>query len=151
MKKLILTISIVTIAIAACKKDDTTPTTPTNPTTPDTTDTTTVTPSNDMKGDWHATVYDGVNVTAPQVVLYKATATSATEGTVKFDITFDGNSHNTEDVNYTLSASNTKVDFVKTGGNIITLSGGGTWTIDKMDATSLEMTSSYGLVMKFTK
>jgi uncharacterized lipoprotein YbaY len=150
MKKIILATGITIAAIASCKKDDTTPA-PT-PTTANTTDTTTPPPAtNGMAGNWHATVYDNAAVTAPQVVLYQATATSATAGTVKFDITFDGSSHSTEDVTYTLSSSNTKIDFVKTGGTIQTLSGGGTWTINKMDASALEMTSSYGLIMKFAK
>lgn len=151
MKKIILATGISIVVMASCKKDNATPNT--NPTTTDTTDTTT-TPqptTNAMAGNWHATVYDNAAVAAPQVVLYQATATSATAGTVKFDITFDGSAHNTEEVTYTLSAGNTKIDFVKTSGTIQTLSGGGTWTIDKMNASALEMTSSYGLIMKFAK
>jgi uncharacterized lipoprotein YbaY len=151
MKKIILATGIMIVAMVSCKKDNATPNV--TPTPADTTDTTTTPPpnTNGMAGDWHATIYDNTAVTAPQVVLYQAAATSATAGIVKFDITFDGSTHNTEDVTYTLSASNTKVDFVKTGGTIQTLSGGGTWTINKMDATSLEMTSSFGLIMKFAK
>ncbi|RYE24747.1 MAG: hypothetical protein EOP51_06345 [Sphingobacteriales bacterium] len=146
MKKILLSCSMLAILATACKKDDTTPAnTNTN------TNTNTSTTTNNVAGDWTATVYDNGAVTAPEAATYKATATSTTAGTAHFDITFDGTKHDTEDVTYTLSSGNTKVDFTKTGGNLTTLSGGKTWTINKLDATSFELTSGYGMIVKFKK
>lgn len=142
MKKLLAFVLLAAL-FTSCdkKKDDPAPAT-TNSTNTNT---------NSMNGDWKVNVYDNTPVTAPMAATYKATASSATGGTVHFDITFDGTQHHTEDCTYTLSSGNTKVDFTKTGGDYTVLSGGKTWTITKLDATALEMTSGFGLVMKMSK
>jgi hypothetical protein len=151
MKRMILACSMLAILAASCKKDETTPATPTNTNTGGNNNGGNTTPTNAVAGDWTASVYDNATVTAPEAATYKATATSATEGTAHFDITFDGTKHDTEDVSYILSASNTKIDFTKTGGTLTTLSGGKTWTVNKLDANSFEITSDFGLIIKFKK
>jgi hypothetical protein len=144
MKRTIIVLAGL-LLLAACKKDDITTTNPTTNPTP------TPTTTNGIDGNWTLTVYDNTAVTAPMAGTLKGTATTTTDGTVKFDITFDGSTHKTEEDSYTISASNTKIVFTKTAGDYNVLSGGGTWTIDLMNATTLNMTSSVGLTIKMTK
>jgi hypothetical protein len=145
MKKNLLLVLGLCCLLAACKKEEDPAPTNNNNSNNNTNNT------NAMNGNWKGTVYDGAAVTAPQDVKYNATATSATAGTVKFDITFDGSTHKTEDAGYTLGANSATVTFTKTAGDFSVLSGGGVWVISKMDASALEMTSANGLIMKFSK
>ncbi len=107
--------------------------------------------TNAVNGDWKLAIYDGTTISSPMAGTYKATANSATGGTVHFDITFDGTSHQTEDATYVLSNNDKNIAFTKTGGNFNVLSGGGTWTINEMTASAIDMKSSMGLHLKMTK
>jgi hypothetical protein len=107
--------------------------------------------TNAMAGNWTVTRYDGMALGAPMYATYTATASSSTAGTANFAISFNGSTASNETDTYILSSSNNKVDFTKTGGNYAVLSGGGTWTINTLDAHNLKMTSANGLVMEMTK
>jgi len=147
MIRTVLALSLVCLLAVSCNKTSSDP--EPNPTTP--TPTTPTNNTNAVHGDWKVEIYDSATVTAPMAATYKATANSATGGSVKFDITFDGTNHSTEDATYVLSNNNTNIVFTKTGGNFNVLSGGGTWDILEMTATTIRMKSSMNLYIKMTK
>jgi hypothetical protein len=145
MKKLTFLALAICLYCTGCKKSETiTPATTTPTTTP-------TTPKID--GTWTVKEYDGAPVTSPMASTIKFTASTSTTGTgtVHFDITFDGSTHKTEDDTYTLSSSDTKLDFAKTGGDYNVLGGGNTWTVDTLNSNTLRMTSKYNLIIKATK
>jgi hypothetical protein len=78
-------------------------------------------------------------------------ATAVDGGTYSYDVTVDGNSHNTEQGNYVLQNNNTTVSFSKTGGNTAVLMGGGTWHLDSLLADRIVMTSGYNVRLTFIK
>ncbi|MBW7915046.1 MAG: hypothetical protein H3C54_15380 [Taibaiella sp.] len=147
MIRSVLALSLVCLLAIACNKTTSNPeptsTTPTNNTPTNNT--------NAVHGDWKLEIYDSATITAPMAATFKATANSTTGGSVKFDITFDGTNHNTEEATYVLSNSNTNIVFNKTGGNYNVLSGGGTWDILEMTATTIRMKSAMNLYIKMTK
>lgn len=123
MKKLLSAAFLLALMATACKKSSNNNTTP-QPPPPQST--------NDMNGNWTVIIWDGDSVVKNSwSVIYNATATSATQGTVHFDGCFDGINHNIEDATYTLSNGNTSVSYAKTGGspNWVALSGNSPWPI----------------------
>lgn len=140
--KRILLVALMAVSIISCKKDKTEPNN----------NNTTTTTTNDAAGNWNITVYDGLTLTSPAAGTLTMTGTSGTEGTAKIDVTFDGTNHNIEEDTYTLSNSNANVAFTKTSsGSFSVLSGGGTWVVNTLNATTLKMTSANGLVIECTK
>jgi len=107
--------------------------------------------TNAFAGNWTLSKYDGMAITSPMYGTCANAASTATLGTTAFVVSFDGSATNKENDAYVLSSSNTKVNFTKTDGNYTVLSGGGTWTINTLDAHSLKMTSQYGLIIEMTK
>lgn len=142
MKRIIIVLGLIGCIATSCKKEteaepQKTANQPSN--------------TNAVHGDWKLAIYDGVAISSPMEGTYKATANSATGGTVHFDITFDGTAHQTEDATYVLSNNDKNIVFTKTGGSFNVLSGGGTWTINEMTASTIDMKSSMGLHLKMTK
>ena len=129
----------MSVAVFSCTKDETEPVVPTPTTT------------NAAAGNWTISTYDGLTLAAPAAGTLNMTSTSATEGTAHFDLTFDGSTHNIEDDTYVLSNSNANIVYTKTGGTYNVLNGGGTWTINTMNATTLKITSANGLIIECTK
>lgn len=137
MKKTLLVLSLIAFTLTGCDKKTSTP----QPSEEENTDTT-----NYFNGQWKLTMYDSINIDTIGSVITSAafigTASSSTVGTGQFSITFNLGVPDTENFNYTLSGSKTRVVFTKTGGNSTRLSGGGTWTIDSMTANLIHMRSS---------
>lgn len=141
MKKILIAVVMMGCMAASCNKETAEPQ---KTTTPQAT-------TNGVNGDWKVTVYDGMVVTSPMTATYKATATSVTAGSVHFDISFDGTAHKAEDATYALSNNDKNIVFTKTGGDFNVLSGGGTWTIEEMTTTTLNIKSANGLILKMEK
>ncbi|MBL7718587.1 MAG: hypothetical protein JNL72_07115 [Flavipsychrobacter sp.] len=137
--KRILLVALMAVAAASCTKDK-----DPEPTPPSTT--------NDAAGNWTIKVYDGLTLASPAAGTLTMAGTSATAGTANIDVTFDGTNHNTEEDTYALTNSNANIAFTKTStGSFSVLSGGGTWVINTLNATTLKMTSTNGLVIECTK
>lgn len=104
-----------------------------------------------LAGNWKISKYDGQALQSPAYGTFSATATSSTGGTSNFVVSFNGTTTSKESNTFIVSDNNTKVTFTKTDGNYTVLSGGGTWTINTINSSSLKMTSQYGLVLEMNK
>ncbi len=134
--KTILPVILLTLLFSSCEKDKENEETDN---------------SASIAGGWTITKYDGQVLQSPAFGTLRADATSENTGTCSFVVSFNGTNNNKENDSFTLSDSNTKVSFTKTDGDINTLGGGGTWTINTLDEHNLKITSQYGLILEMTK
>ncbi|WP_461790672.1 hypothetical protein [Pedobacter sp.] len=104
-----------------------------------------------LEGSWKISKYDGQTLQSPAYGTFIATSTSSTQGNSNLVLSFNGTTTSKETASFVVSDNNTKVTFTKTDGNYTVLSGGGTWTINVVNSSSLKMTSQYGLVLEMTK
>ncbi len=133
LTKISLFLFVVVLAFSSCKKDEEAEATVA------------------LAGNWKISKYDGQALQSPAYGAFAATSTSSTEGTSNFVVSFNGTTTSKESNTFIVSDNNTKVVFTKTDGNYTVLSGGGTWTINTVNATTLKITSQYGLVLEMTK
>lgn len=136
--KLVLPTAIIlcSLSITACKKDD-----GTEP----------VSKPGPIEQTWTSRVFDNEQMIVPKAMIMQFKGVNKQGGTSHLDVTYDGINHNIEDDIYTLSANNTQVSFVKTGGNFSLLADGGNWAINSLTDTTLDITSTYGLNIAFVK